>query len=255
LRRERAPDLRLVLDNTIASPWGLRRPLLDFPGIDAIAASGTKALAGQDRDLCGYIASNRIDFLNEVMDLLAMRGGVLDWRRAAAILEGLELAEQRFERRCRSAGEVARFLVAHPRVETVHHPSLPGHPDRRVIDEHYCRSGSLLSFSLKGLDEDATRHFADVLATCIVFRYAGSFDGLSSKVNHHRTVSEYFTAEEELKRAGITRLVRLGIGIEASADLQACLNWALWHHRDLSSDVVLAWQGDREKELGLRERS
>jgi cystathionine beta-lyase/cystathionine gamma-synthase len=252
-RRERAPGLRVVVDDTIATPWGLRRPLLGFPGIDAVVASGTKALAGQDRDLWGYLASNRVDFLNEGMDLLAMRGGCLDWRRAEAILAGLPEARERHQRRSSSAVEVARFLASHPKVERVHHPSLPAHPDREAVRAHYTLTGSMVSFRLRGEDEEGARHFADVLATCTVPRYAGSFDGLSTKINHHQSVSEYFTPEEERRRCGIEGILRLGVGVEEPADLIACLNWALWRHREVSQAEVERWQDQRARELGRKE--
>ena len=86
----------------------------------------------------------------------------------------------------------------------------------------------MVSLRLRDADEDATRHFCDVLAMTEVPRYALSFDGLATKINHHRSVSEYFTAEAEVRRIGVDRLVRLGIGVEHERDLAACLNWALW---------------------------
>jgi cystathionine beta-lyase/cystathionine gamma-synthase len=131
----------------------------------------------------GYIASNRIREMNEVMDLVAMRGGILDWRRAQSIVTALDEARARFERRCRNASAVASFLSAHARVSEVHHPSLPGHPDADVLATCYSLPGSLLSFRLDGADEEKTRHFCDVLAMTRVPRYALSFDGLVTKVN------------------------------------------------------------------------
>jgi len=253
LRKTRAAGLRLVIDNTIASPWGTSRPLLDSEGVDFVVASGTKSLGGQDRDLWGYIASNRLDTLNEIMDLEAMRGGILDWRRAEAILEGLPRARECFERRSRSASRVAAFLARHGRVSEVHHPSLESHPDRAVVDRYYSLHGSLLSFRIEGADEDEAKHFCDVLAMTIVPRYALSFDGLVTKLNHHRTVSEYFTPVEELQRAGIDRLVRLGVGLEEPEDIVACLNWALWHYKEVSPSAVAQWQAARVRDLGIYE--
>jgi methionine-gamma-lyase len=248
--RKRAPGLRLVIDDTIATPWGLRRPLLSHPGVDAVAASGTKALAGQDRDLWGYVASNRIDLLNEGMDLLAMRGGCLDWRRSEAILHGLPRARRLFRWRCRSAVKVARFLSGHPRVAEVFHPSIESHPDRAVVEAHYRLAGSLLSFRLRDGGEEEARRFADALATCIVPRYAGSFDGWTTKINHHRSVSEYFTPPEELLRMGIDRILRLSVGIEDPRDIIACLNWGLWMWDRVPEAEIAAWQAARAEELG-----
>ena len=123
--RDRAPGLRLVLDSTIATPWAFKTPLLD-QGIDIVVASGTKSLGGNDRDLWGYIATNDTQFANAVMDLVAMRGGILDWRRATAILSTIDDADRTHARRSATATEVARFLASHPKVSEVFHPSLGG---------------------------------------------------------------------------------------------------------------------------------
>lgn len=243
--------LVVALDSTIATPWGLVSPGLRWEGVDVVVVSGTKALAGQDRDLWGYIASDDIRLLNEVMDVQAMRGGILDWRRATAILAGVDQAESRYRRRCGAAQAISAFLSGHPLVEAVFHPAAPGHPDATVIAAHYTAPGSIVSFRLRDADEVGTRHFCDVLAMCGVLRYALSFDGLATKLNHHRSVSEYFTSDEEIRQIGVDRLVRLGIGVEHSDDLIACLNWALWHFRKVAAEEVEAWQAERAATLGL----
>ncbi len=246
--RPRAPAVKLVIDSTIATPWAFKTPLLD-QGVDIVIASGTKALGGTDRDLWGYIATGDSPFANTVMDLMAMRGGILDWRRAAAILTGLQDADQAHARRSASATRVAAFLAAHPKVSEVFHPSLPTHPDVAAIAKHYVRHGSLLSFRIAGADEARTRHFADVLATSVIVRYALSFDGLATKVNHHQTVSEYFTPVDQLRRNGFDRLIRLAVGLEEADDLIAVLNWTLHHGDALSAADVEAWQSARIAEL------
>lgn len=248
--RERAPALRFVLDTTIATPWGLRAPALEC-GADVVVASGTKALGGADTDLWGYIATRDSAFANQAMDLIAMRGGILDWRRARAIVAGLDEAERAHARRSATAARLAAFLAAHPRVSEVFHPSLPSHPDAAVIASQYARTGSLLSFRVKDADENVTRHHADVLATCTIVRYALSFDGLTTKVNHHQTVSEYFTPPAELVRSGFDRLIRLGVGLEEADDLVAALNWTLHHADRITPAEVEAWQAARAKALDM----
>jgi cystathionine beta-lyase/cystathionine gamma-synthase len=248
--RATAPSLRLVLDTTIASPWAFKVPPLDN-GVDVVVASGTKSLGGNDRDMWGYLATNDTQFANAVMDLMAMRGGILDWRRAGAVASAFEGASESHARRSATASAVAAFLSTHPNVAEVFHPSLPNHPDRQAIDKHYARHGSLLSFRIKDADEDRTRHFADVLATTVIVRYALSFDGLATKVNHHRTVSEYFTALEQLKRNGFDRLIRLAVGLEDAGDLIAALNWTLHHGHTVSADDIARWQQQRASSLGI----
>ena len=263
--RSMAPALRVVLDTTIASPWAFTVPPLDN-GVDIVVASGTKSLGGNDRDMWGYIATNDTQFANSVMDLIAMRGGILDWRRAAAVASAFDGAGESHARRSATAARIASFLAAHPGVSEVFHPSLPNHPDRSAIDRHYARHGSLLSFRIKEADnpstssgspraesrgEDLTRHYADVLATTVIVRYALSFDGLATKVNHHRTVSEYFTAPDQLKRNGFDRLIRLAVGLEDADDLIAALNWTLHHGGSVTAAEIEQWQRQRAKALGI----
>ncbi len=246
--RVRAPGIRLILDTTIASPWAFAVSPLDT-GVDIVVASGTKSLGGNDRDLWGYLATNDAQFANGVMDLVAMRGGILDWRRATAILASFDTAGEAHARRSASATRVAAFLASHPMVSEVFHPSLPTHRDAPAIATQYLRPGSLLSFRVKGADEARTQHLADVLATCVIVRYALSFDGLATKVNHHRTVSEYFTALEQLKRNGFDRLIRLALGMEDAEDVIAALNWTLHHGDAVSAADVTAWQHQRASAL------
>jgi cystathionine beta-lyase/cystathionine gamma-synthase len=248
--RATAPALKLVLDTTIASPWAFNVPPLTN-GVDIIVASGTKSLGSNDREMWGYLATNDSQFANSVMDLMAMRGGILDWRRASAVAGAFDTASESHARRCQSAARIAAFLQSHPKVSEVFHPSLPGHPDREAIVKQYARTGSLLSFRVKDADELRTRHLADVLATTVIVRYALSFDGLATKVNHHRTVSEYFTAPDQLKRNGFDRLIRLAVGLEDAGDVIAALNWTLHHGDAVSAADVDQWQRQRAASLGL----
>jgi cystathionine beta-lyase/cystathionine gamma-synthase len=242
------PDIKLVIDSTIATPWAFKRPLLS-QGIDVVVGSGTKALGGRDTDLWGYVATNDTPFGNSLMDLLAMRGGILDWRRATSILAHFDEADALHARRSATATRIAAFLDAHPRVSDVFHPSLPCHPDRAAIGRHYVRHGSLVSFRVKDADEEQTRHYADVLATTVIVRYALSFDGLATKVNHHKTVSEYFTPVDQLRRNGFDRLIRLAVGVEDPDDLIAALNWTLHHGASISRSDIEAWQNVRVRDL------
>jgi cystathionine beta-lyase/cystathionine gamma-synthase len=243
-----ARELTLVLDSTIATPWAFRQPLLD-QGVDVVVGSGTKALGGHDTDLWGYIATRDTTLGNSLMDLMAMRGGILDWRRATSILCRFDQAAPLHARRCASATRVAAFLASHPKVSEVFHPSLPDHPDRAAIDRHYIRHGSMVSFRARDATEERTRHYADVLATTVVVRYALSFDGLATKVNHHKTVSEYFTPPDQLRRNGFDRLIRLAVGTEDADDLIAALNWTLHHAESISAADIAGWQERRLEEL------
>ncbi|MCB9681250.1 MAG: PLP-dependent transferase [Alphaproteobacteria bacterium] len=251
LRAERAPELTVVIDDTIATPWGLKQPLLSHAGLHVVVGAGTKALGGQDRDTLGYIVSQDIPLMNRVMDLQAMRGGTVSWRAAEVIADDLDEACRLHARRCASAEPIAKTLASHPDVEAVFHPSRPDHPDAEIIARAYARPGSLISFRVRDLDEAATLHLCNVLAMTIVIRYGLSFDGLATKVNHHQSVSEFFTPAPRLRKQGIDRLVRLSVGVEDTEDIIAALQWGLDHHRAISPEEVRRWQTHRRADLGL----
>lgn len=248
--RAAAGHANLVIDSTIATPWAFRTPLL-AQGATVVIGSLTKALGGQDTGLGGYVATDDTELGNQLMDLLAMRGGILDDERAERICDHLPEARAAHVRRCATATQIAAFLARHPRIERVFHPSLPDHPDARVIARDYLIPGSIVSFRVAGVDERGHRHLGDVLVSCGIPRYALSFDGLATKVNHHRTVSEYFTPPGVVRAAGLDRLIRLGVGLEDVDDLIACLNWTLHHHAEVSPAELEAWRAARTAELGL----
>jgi cystathionine beta-lyase/cystathionine gamma-synthase len=127
----------------------------------------------------------------------------------------------------------------------VFHPSLPDHPDAATIARDYRRTGSIVAVRVRDADELRHRHIADVLVSCSIPRYALSFDGLATKVNHHRTVSEYFTPADVVARAGIDRLIRIGVGIEVADDLIACLNWTLHHEAAITAGALDVWRTSR----------
>ena len=55
-----APELRLVIDHTITTPYGTGSPIRNYPELDAVITAGTKAKAGNVQDIRGDVASNRI---------------------------------------------------------------------------------------------------------------------------------------------------------------------------------------------------
>ena len=70
-----------------------------------------------------------------------------------------------------------------------------------------------------------------------------------SKVNHHTTVSEFFTPPGKLRSLNIDKLVRLAIGTEDPRDLIRALEWALKHAKDISPADVEAWATERAQHI------
>jgi O-acetylhomoserine (thiol)-lyase len=66
------------------------------------------------------------------------------------ILQGVETLPLRMERHCSNALAVARHLVAHPAVDWVNYPGLPGHPQHALMKRQMRGASGLLAFGVKG---------------------------------------------------------------------------------------------------------
>ncbi len=248
-----APGVRLVVDSTIATPWAFAAPLLSH-GVDVVVGERHQ---GARRHRPRPVGLHRDQRHPHGQRRHGSHGHAWRHSRLAARCgdpRGLRRGRSGARAAFRTATRVAAFLAAHPKVSEVFHPSRPDHPDAAVIARGYRRHGSLLSFRVAGADEARTRHVADVIAMTTIIRYALSFDGLATKVNHHQTVSEYFTPPDQLRRSGFDRLIRLGVGLEDADDLMAALNWALHHAPGVAPGDVTAWQRARRAALGTTPR-
>jgi cystathionine beta-lyase/cystathionine gamma-synthase len=152
-------------------------------------------------------------------------GGSMDPFAAWLALRGLRTLPLRVERQCATAARLAVMLEALPRtaVRAVHYPGLPSHPDHRTAAAMLAASGAMITLQLA--DGEAARRFYDRVR---VFTRAASLGEVVSLVTHPATFSHGGLAPEERARLGIDDgLVRLSVGIEDAADLEADLRQAL----------------------------
>jgi cystathionine gamma-synthase len=134
----RANCAKTLIDTTFATPVNLRP--LDY-GVDLVAHSATKYLAGHNDVLAGVVAGPQpiIDALREGQGVL---GGVLDPHAAWLLERGLKTLGLRVARHNANGLALARFLEGHPRVRRVWYPGLESHPDHaRRTDERLWRRG------------------------------------------------------------------------------------------------------------------
>jgi hypothetical protein len=125
--------------------------------------------------LGGYIATDDAELGNQLMDLVAMRGGILDDARARYVTANLAVAEQIHARRCATRPPSPRSSPTTAGSSACANPSRPDHPDAAVIARNYARPGSIVAFRVCDADELRHRHIAYVLVSCGVLRYALSF--------------------------------------------------------------------------------
>ena len=218
----RAREIALVVDATISTP--LRCRPLDC-GATLVMHSLSKYVGGHG-DLIGGLVAGETSVIARIRPFRTLGGAALDPFAAWLALRGLRTLSVRIERQCASAARLARVLVRHPGVRAVHYPALPGHPDRALARRLFADGGApgaVVSFQLR--DGAAARRFYDRVR--LVAR-AASFGETNSLLTHPATFSHKGLSAAERARLGIDdSLLRLSVGLEDVADLEADLKHAL----------------------------
>lgn len=244
----------LIIDNTFGTPY-LIRPI-EY-GADIVIHSATKFIGGHGTSLGGVIIdSGKFDwktsgkfpqltepdpcyhgavfadvagpaaFVTRIRAILLRdTGAAISPFNAFLLLQGLETLSLRVERHIENTLKVVEFLNNHPKIEAVHHPSLPNHPNHEL----YCRyfpkgAGSIFTIDIKGKTEEAQK-FIDSLQ---IFSLLANVADMKSLVIHPATTTHSQLNERELEEQHIKPgTVRLSIGTEHADDLIADLSQAL----------------------------
>jgi cystathionine gamma-synthase len=206
-----------AVDNTFLSPiW--QQPLK--LGADMVMHSTTKYLNGHSDVVGGAV----ISATSELHDNLAW------WANAIGVtgapfdsfltLRGVRTLHSRMRVHAENTAAVVELLAAHPGVERVYYPGLPGHPGHEIARRQQSGFGAMLSFELKG-GEPAVEAFLSGLQC---FTLAESLGGVESLISHPATMTHAGMEEAARLRAGIgAGLLRVSVGIEDPADLVADL--------------------------------
>lgn len=213
----------LVVDNTFATPL-LLRPL--ERGANLVVHSATKYLAGHGDVLGGLVVSDAAHY-NTLRTLSRAYGPVLGPFESYLTMRGIKTFALRMERQCANACRVAAWLREHPRVERVHFPGDPAHPDAAAISRLFPDGlyGGMVSFEIRGAGRGEVFRFIDRLKLVVRATSLGDVHTmvLYPVMSSHREVSP-----KQRERMGIRdNLVRLSVGIEAVEDILADLEQAL----------------------------
>ena len=141
------------------------------------------------------------------------------------VLQGLETLSLRVERHVENALRVVDFLVNHPKVERVNHPSLPENGYRPLYEKYFPRGGgSIFTFEIKGGAAEA-QAFIDKLR---IFSLLANVADVKSLAIHPASTTHSQMTPEELAQSGIRpNTIRLSIGTEHIDDILADLAAAL----------------------------
>jgi cystathionine gamma-synthase len=159
-----------------------------------------------------------------IRDLQGVTGAVVDPFAAYLLIRGLKTLALRVERQNANAMRIAEFLARHPKVERVHYPGLPTHPEHDVAKRQMRGFGGVVSFEVRGDLTTASR----VVDACRIPRIAPSLGGVESLIEQPALMSFYELTTEERLQIGIRdNLIRYSVGIEDPDDLIADLAQAL----------------------------
>ena len=242
--------LPLVIDNTFGTPY-LIRPI--ERGADVVVHSATKFIGGHGTTLGGVVvdggtfdwaASGKYPWISEPNPsyhgvkfteaagkaafvtyiraiLLRDEGACISPFAAFLLLQGTETLSLRLERHAENAKKVVDYLVNHPLVEKVNHPSLPDHPDHALYEKYFPNGGaSIFTFQIKGGREEAFK-FIDNLK---IFSLLANVADVKSLVIHPASTTHSQLTDEELADVGIYQnTIRLSIGTEHIDDILADL--------------------------------
>lgn len=198
---------KLVVDNTVATPI-LTQPI--SLGADIVVHSATKYLNGHSDVLAGAaLTAADDDFWKRVALNRDYHGGILNQFQAFMLLRGMRTLHLRIARSCESAMALANALQGHPGLTEVFYPGLPTHPGHALASRQMAGGfGGMLSIVVAGGEGEAKR----ILTRTRLWKPATSLGGVESLIERRGAVEGPCSHVDP-------GLLRLSVGIEATADL------------------------------------
>lgn len=214
-------DCLLVVDNCFCTPI-LQQPFKY--GADIVIHSATKYLDGQGRCVGGAVIGPR-DLMDEhVFGFLRTAGPTMSPFNAWVFLKGLETLGVRMRAHSEAANTIAHWLHEQPGVGHVYYPGLESHAQHALAARQQKGFGGIVSFEIEGGRDKAWQ----VIDRLRLFSITANLGDTKSTVTHPATTTHSRLTDEERAAAGIADgLVRLSVGLEDVADLQADLAAAL----------------------------
>ncbi|MBM9465030.1 cystathionine gamma-synthase [Aeromicrobium sp. YIM 150415] len=214
----RSAGIRLVVDNTFASPY-LQQPL--SLGADIVLHSTTKYIGGHSDVVGGALVTDDQELDSGFAFLQNGAGGVPGPFDAYLTMRGAKTLALRMDRHCDNAEAIVDLLLGHAAVSQVLYPGLPDHPGHEAARRQMRRYGGMISVRLAGGRAAAL----DFCSRTRIFTLAESLGGIESLIEHPGAMTHASTAGSALEVPD--DLVRLSVGIEDQRDLLADIEQAL----------------------------
>lgn len=212
--------LILNVDNCFATPY-LQQPLKY--GAHLSVHSGTKWMDGQGRVLGGLVVGEA-GLIDKLRFFCRHTGPAMSPFNAWLLSKSLETLAVRMERHCSNALQLARFLEAHPRVDRVHYPHLPSHPQYELAKKQMRLGGGIVAFEVQGSAAGGMQ-FLNRLRLCSLSANLGDSRTIAT---HPASTTHSKLKEEERRAVGISPgMVRISVGLEHIDDIIADVEQAL----------------------------
>jgi len=206
----------LAVDNCFCSP-ALQKPL--ELGADIVIHSATKYLDGQGRVLGGAVLGSQA-LMEGVYTFLRTAGPTLSAFNAWVILKGMETLSLRMDAHSKNALALAQWLEAQPQVARVLYPGLPSHPQHALAMAQQKTGGGIVAFELKGGQAAAWK----LIDATRMLSITANLGDTKTTITHPATTTHSRMTPEQRAAAGISDgLVRIAVGLESLADIQADL--------------------------------
>ena len=207
----------LVVDNCFCTP-ALQLPL--SLGADIVIHSATKYLDGQGRCIGGAVVGTEECVGGEIYGIVRTGGTSMSPFNAWVFLKGLETLRIRMEAHSRNASVLAEWLEQQPAVTRVNYPGLASHPQHQLAKQQQSGFGGVLSFEVKGGKAAAWQ----VIDNTGMISITANLGDTKSTITHPATTTHGRVDEAARLEAGISDgLIRIAVGLESLADIQADL--------------------------------
>ncbi len=218
----REHNVLLVVDNTFTTP----RSYQPFAkGADVVIHSLTKLLAGHSDAMLGYVSAKDAD-IQDRLRIFSVTAGLTPSPFDCWMAErGMLSFDMRFDRAQSTAGVLADFLAAQPKVKRVVYPGRGDHPDHaraaELLGENFC---NMVSFEIEGsrASANAFARGANGLA------FAPTLGDVGTTVSHPASSSHRGMTAHDREALGISEgFFRISVGLEDPEELCAAFTRGL----------------------------
>lgn len=221
--RPQENKIKVIVDNTFATPWGLRP--IDY-GADLVIQSLTKNIAGFGTEMGGAVITSK-KFLSPLLLIRKDIGANMHPHSAWNIMiYGVPSQILRFEAQQKNALKIATYLEKNPKVEKVSYPGLKSFAQHKLALS-LLRSptgefapGQMLTFTLKGPSKRTENFINHIAQNSYSITLAVSLGLIKTLIEVPGLMTHAAVPKDQQLKSGIPeKLIRLSVGIEDHADI------------------------------------